>query len=126
MVCMAMTKKETALLFLQRAAFGSVEEAFRMVAPDFRHHNPYFATGADALKVAMAENAIRNADKRLDVQRSLEDGDFVAIHSRIVLQREQPGMAVVHIFRFEGDQIAELWDIGQEVPADTPNADGMF
>ena len=121
-----MTRKDAALLFLQRAAFGSVEEAFRMVAPGFRHHNPHFAAGADALKVAMAENAIRNADKRLDVQRSLEDGDFVAIHSRIVLQREQPGVSVVHIFRFEGSKIAELWDIGQEVPADTPNADGMF
>ena len=121
-----MTRKETALLFLQRAAFGSVEEAFRMVGPGFRHHNPYFAAGADALKVAMAESAIRNADKRLDVQRSLEDGDYVAIHSRIVLQREQPGMSVVHIFRFEGEEIAEFWDIGQEVPADTPNADGMF
>jgi predicted SnoaL-like aldol condensation-catalyzing enzyme len=120
------SRKETALLFLQRAAFGSVEEAFAMVTPDFRHHNPFFAAGADALKVAMAENAIRNADKRLDVQRSLEDGDFVAIHSRIVIQREQPGIATVHIFRFEGERIAELWDIGQEVPADTPNTDGMF
>ena len=121
-----MSRKELALLFLQRAAFGSVEEAFRMVAPGFRHHNPYFEAGADALKVAMAQNAIKNPDKRLDVQRALEDGDFVAIHSRIVLQREQPGAAVVHLFRFEGEKIAELWDIGQEVPAETPNTDGMF
>jgi predicted SnoaL-like aldol condensation-catalyzing enzyme len=97
-----------------------------MVTPGFRHHNPHFAAGADALKVAMAENAIRNPDKRLDMQHALEDGDFVALHSRIVLQREQAGAAVVHIFRFEGDKIAELWDVGQEVPADTPNADGMF
>ena len=26
----------------------------------------------------------------------------------------------------EGDRIAELWDVGQEVPAETPNANGMF
>ena len=97
-----------------------------MVTPGFRHHNPGFEAGALALKVAMAENAIRNPDKRLDVQRALEDGDYVAIHSRIVLQREQMGAAVVHIFRFEGDRIAELWDIGQEVPAESPNTDGMF
>jgi len=115
-----------ALLFLRRAAFGSVEEAFAMVTPGFRHHNPHFQAGAEALKVAMAENAIRNQDKRLDVQRALEDGDFVAIHSRIVLQREQAGSSVVHIFRFEGDRIAELWDVGQDVPADSPNTDGMF
>ena len=26
----------------------------------------------------------------------------------------------------EGDRIAELWDVGQEVPADSPNRNGMF
>ncbi len=121
-----MTRKETALLFLQRAAFGSVDEAFAMVTPDFRHHNPYFAAGADALKVGMAESAIKHTDKRLDVQRALEDGEFVAVHSRVVLQRESQGISVVHIFRFEGDRIAELWDVGQEVPAESPNTIGMF
>ena len=121
-----MSRKDIAGLFLQRAAFGSVDEAFAMVTPGFRHHNPNFAAGADALKVAMAQNAIKLPDKRLDVQRVLEDGDFVAIHSRIVLQREHPGISVVHVFRFEGDRIAELWDIGQEVPAESPNTDGMF
>ena len=121
-----MDKKELAQLFLQRAAFGSVDEAFAMVTPEFRHHNPYFAAGAEALRDAMAESSLKNPDKRLDVQRVLEDGDFVAIHSRIVMQREQKGMAAVHIFRFEGDRIAELWDIGQEVTPESPNSDGMF
>jgi predicted SnoaL-like aldol condensation-catalyzing enzyme len=35
-------------------------------------------------------------------------------------------MAVMHIFRFEGDKIAELWDFGQEAPKDMPNENGMF
>ena len=26
----------------------------------------------------------------------------------------------------EGDRIAELWDVGQEVPPDSPNKNGMF
>jgi hypothetical protein len=29
-------------------------------------------------------------------------------------------------FRFEGDRIAELWDVGQVAPADSPNEYGMF
>ena len=29
-------------------------------------------------------------------------------------------------FRFEDDRIAELWDLAQEVPAETPNTNGMF
>ncbi len=34
--------------------------------------------------------------------------------------------APIIIFRFEGDKVVELWDIGQEIPADTPNEYGMF
>jgi len=30
-------------------------------------------------------------------------------------------VAVVHIFRFEGDPIAELWDIGQPAPDEIKN-----
>ena len=36
------------------------------------------------------------------------------------------GFAVVHIFRFDGDRIVELWDLAQEVPDHSPNANGMF
>ena len=36
------------------------------------------------------------------------------------------GAALVHLFRFEGDRIAELWDIGQAVPEQSVNANGMF
>ena len=34
--------------------------------------------------------------------------------------------AVVHIARFADGKIAELWDLGQEIPKDSPNALGMF
>ena len=44
----------------------------------------------------------------------------------IGVQPGDPGVAVVHVFRFEGDRIAEFWDIGQPVPKDSPNANGMF
>jgi predicted SnoaL-like aldol condensation-catalyzing enzyme len=32
----------------------------------------------------------------------------------------------VHIFRFEGNQIIEEWEVGQEVPQDSPNEHGVF
>ena len=35
-------------------------------------------------------------------------------------------MAVVHIFRFEGGRIAELWDLGMPIPEDSVNENGMF
>jgi hypothetical protein len=30
------------------------------------------------------------------------------------------------MFRFEGDLIAELWDVGQTIEAESPNSDGPF
>jgi predicted SnoaL-like aldol condensation-catalyzing enzyme len=50
----------------------------------------------------------------------------VAVHSRVRQNQADRGAALVHIFRFEGDRIAELWDIGQPVPAESVNAIGMF
>jgi predicted SnoaL-like aldol condensation-catalyzing enzyme len=74
----------------------------------------------------MAENAAKNPGKKLDVQFALEDGDRVAVFSRIKQDPSDRGGAAVHIFRFEDGRIAELWDIGQAVPADSVNENGMF
>jgi hypothetical protein len=32
----------------------------------------------------------------------------------------------VHIFRFAGDRVVELWDVAQPLPADSPNENGAF
>ena len=75
--------------------------------------------------LGMEENAARNPNMDLEIQRPLQDGDLIAVHSRVRPNPDEPGMAVVHIFRFEGNLIAELWDVGQTVPADSPNEHGM-
>lgn len=119
--------KEVALRFLRSAAAGRAQEAKgRYVAPDCVHHNVYFPAGMDALAAAMDEAARRKPDKVLDIQRVIAEGDLVAIHSHVRQDPEDRGAAVMHIFRFEDGKIAEFWDFGQEVPAETPNKDGMF
>jgi predicted SnoaL-like aldol condensation-catalyzing enzyme len=121
------TKKDSAVSFLRLAAAGRVHEAYSQhIASGFRHHNPYFAGDAGALLAGMEENARQNPGKQLDIQRALEDGDLVAVHSHVRHRPGDRGAAVVHIFRFEGDRIAELWDLGQPVPDESPNANGMF
>jgi predicted SnoaL-like aldol condensation-catalyzing enzyme len=121
------TKKTIAVDFLQRAASGSVREAFAShVSAHFRHHNPFFSGDAGSLLEGMEKAARQNPDKRLMVQHTLEDGDFVAVHSHVRQRSDDPGAAVVHLFRFEGDRIVELWDVGQPVPPDAVNANGMF
>jgi predicted SnoaL-like aldol condensation-catalyzing enzyme len=121
------TKKDVAISFLRQAASGSVREAYdKHVSTGFRHHNPFFAGDAQALMVGMEENARQNPDKRLDVLHALEDGDLVAVHSHVRQKPDDRGGVVVHLFRFEGDRIAELWDIGQPVPVESVNQNGMF
>jgi len=121
------SRKEAAISYLRLSSSGKVREAYdAYVGPDFRHHNPFFQGNAQGLMAAMEENAIRFPDKVLEVQHALEDGDFVAVHSRVQLKPGDVEVATVHIFRFECDLIVELWDIGQAMPADSPNENGMF
>jgi len=120
-------RKESAISFLKLAASGNVSEAYaNYISPTFRHHNPYFAGDAESLKKGMAEAAAKFPDTTLEVQHIFEEGELVAVHSRVQHGSGEPEISVVHIFRFEGDRIAELWDVGQVAPADSPNKYGMF
>ena len=113
--------------FLRLVARGKVHEAYsKHVGKDFRHHNAFFRGDAESLMVGMEENALKFPNKTLEILRALEDGDLVAVHSRVKLNASDAGVALVHIFRFQGDRIAEMWDIGQPVPDDSPNQYGMF
>jgi predicted SnoaL-like aldol condensation-catalyzing enzyme len=121
------SRKELAVSFLRLASSGEVREAYdRYIAPDFRHHNPYFRGDAESLKAGMGENAAKFPNQVFEVQRVLEDGDLVAVHSRVRLAPEMPEVAVVHIFRFAGDRIVEARDVGQPAPPVSPNRNGMF
>jgi predicted SnoaL-like aldol condensation-catalyzing enzyme len=119
--------KAAAVSFLQLASSGRVQEAYRLyIAAKCFHHNPYFPGQMDALMTAMEENARQNPDKVIDIQRTLQDGDLVAVHARVRLKPGDLGVATVHIFRFENDRIVEMWDVGQAVPETSLNSNGMF
>jgi predicted SnoaL-like aldol condensation-catalyzing enzyme len=121
------TRKECAISFLKLVASGNVRKAYEEhIAADFCHHNPYFKGDAESLMHGMEANATQFPDKILEVQRALEDGDLVAVHSHVKLKPGDRGLALVHIFRFRGNAIVELWDLGQPVPEEMPNELGMF
>lgn len=124
---MPLTNKDAAVSFLQLASSGQVQEAYaRFVGAGFRHHNPFFEGSAEALMIAMEQNALQNPDKTLEVKCILAEGEFVTVHSHVRHKPGEPGAAVMHIFRFENGRIVELWDVGQPVPEESPNQFGMF
>jgi len=117
---------EVTISFLENAATGKLDEAYSNVAPNFRHHNAYFPGDTESLKAGMADAHKQFPNTKIDVQRTIAEGNLVAVHSRVQHAPDKPAIAVVHIFRFEGDKIAELWDVGMEVPNDSPNENGAF
>jgi predicted SnoaL-like aldol condensation-catalyzing enzyme len=121
------THTDIAMSFLELASSGQVDRAFGdHVTEGFQHHDPYVPRETESLSQAMKQNADEHPDKVFEVQRVLEDGDLVAVHSRVRLDPGGPDAAVVHIFRFENDRIAELWDVAAPVPDGSPNQNGAF
>ena len=120
------SRKQSARNFLALCATGKLDEAYRLVAADFRHHNPYFKGDGASLKAAMADAARKFPRTSIEFQRAVEEGSLVAVHSKVTHQPGGSAIAVVHIFRFKGERIAELWDVAMEAPEDTPNEHGMF
>jgi len=121
------TKKEIAQDFLQLSSKGDSRTAFELyVDQHFKHHNIYFKGDRETLMLAMEENARENPDKVLEIQRTLEDGDLVAVHSKVQMNKGGAEIALIHIFRFIDDKIVELWDFGQPVPPNPVNENGMF
>lgn len=94
-----LTNKERAVNFLELVGSGNVKEAYHnYVSPDFIHHNPFFQGNADSLMAAMEENADKNPDKTFIMKRAIEEHEFVAVHSHVKQNSNEPGTAVVHFF----------------------------
>lgn len=121
------TNSEIATEFLSMAASGRVRDAFeRHVADSFTHHNAYFPSDRASLLVAMEESAASEPNKAFTVKQVMDSGDRVVVLSHLQRARTSQQYAVVHILRFADSRIVEMWDIAQEIPADSPNDLGMF
>ncbi len=121
-----MNNAQRARDFLEAARAGDIATARAMVTATAVHHNMYFAAEMTVLIDAIAAASVQFPASTFTPKRFITDGDMVVIHSHVTHQLGDAGMAVFHMLRFEGDLIAELWDVGQAINADSPNQVGMF
>lgn len=122
-----MTTKHIAQDFLKLASKGNSREAFRLyVGENFKHHNVYFKGDANTLMLAMEESSKSCPNKIFEIHHSLQNENLVSVHSHIKHNDADLGFAVVHLFRFEANKIVELWDLGQAIPTEIINENGMF
>src|SRR6266404_3364465 len=105
----AFDKKETALAFLKLAASGKVSEAFdKYISRSFRHHNPHFRGDAKALKAGMMEAHQKYPNTTIEVQHLFEEGNLVAVHSRVIHSADAQEIAVVHTFHLHDRLTSEM------------------
>ena len=102
------------------------EAAARYLGPYYRQHNPGAADGAESYVAFMKRLAQTYPELRMETKRMIAEGNYVVLHSHLVLKPGDRGLAVVDIFRLEDGKIVEHWDVVQEVPETSANNNTMF
>ncbi len=133
-----LSKKETerkniVLEYFKLVGLGKFKEGLRFFAPECKTHNPYIAGSiavlTDAMIAANKEGISKYPNALFTVKHVLADGDLVVVHTELLSNKSklgEGGLRQAHVFRFEGNQIVEYWDITQQILPNMPNASGAF
>jgi len=104
-----------------------VAEAFKQYSiPEYKQHNPYAATGAQAAIDFLGPYLKQNPEASTEIKRVIAEGDLVAIHNNPKQNPKDRGRAVVDIFRLKNGKVVEHWDVVQDVPEKSFNTNTMF
>jgi len=99
----------------------NTEAVSKYVSADtFIQHNAHLDNGLEAL-AGFLPHLFNNMmpEGTWEVKRVIAEGDMVVVHSLAKPTPAALGMAVVDIFRVEGDKIVEHWDVTTDVPETT-------
>ena len=102
------------------------DAADRYIAPDYIQHNQLVDTGIEPLKAFLRKVRIESPDATHDIKRSFADGDHVIVHYHVRRTPDDPGLAVIDIFRIAEGMIAEHWDSIQPIVPGGPNPHSIF
>ncbi|MDH4874447.1 nuclear transport factor 2 family protein [Pseudomonas sp. BN515] len=99
-----------------RAAFE------RFVAPDYVQHNPHVPTDGAAASLSFLEGfQAQFPALSYEVKRAASSDDLAFVHAHVRTNADDPGAALVDIFRIENGRIAEHWDVLQSIDPQSPN-----
>ena len=92
-----------------------VAEAFKKYAtPGYIQHSP-MATDTQATIQFLQSYLDSTPGHGWELERALADGNLVALHVRSWSSPDDPGRAIVDIFRVENGLVAEHWEVIQPV-----------
>ena len=102
------------------------EAVARYLGSGYRQHNPGAADGPEPFIAFVKWFAQTYPTFRVEPKRIVAEGDLVVLHSHLIREPGDRGMAVVDIFRMEDGKVVEHWDVVQEVPETAANDNTMF
>jgi predicted SnoaL-like aldol condensation-catalyzing enzyme len=102
------------------------EAAAKFLGPRYIQHNPNAADGPEGLKAFINFLREKFPDSRSEVKQVFADGDYVIQHVHSVRVPGSRGSAIINIFKLENGKIVEHWDVIQEIPEKSANANTMF
>ena len=93
----------------------------------FIQHNPHLDNGLHALQ-GFLPHLFNNLmpEGTWEVKRIIAEDDLVVVHSLAKPAPAALGMAVVDIFRVEGQKIVEHWDVTTDVPEKTASGNPII
>jgi predicted SnoaL-like aldol condensation-catalyzing enzyme len=100
--------------------------ASQYLGSGYKQHNPTAADGAEGLRGFIDFLKSRFPNQRGEIKRVIAEGDLVVLHVHSTRGDDTPGRAIVDIFRIENGKVVEHWDVIQDIPAQSANANGMF
>ena len=119
-------QKDIAKAFLQGIITDKVQEVYDLyTSPNFKHHNGFYRGDRESLLEGMIHSNTVFPNKNLTIKLAVSEPPYVTLLSSVKITDDKE-VAVVHIYSFEGEKIAEMWDISQEVPENSPNENGVF
>jgi predicted SnoaL-like aldol condensation-catalyzing enzyme len=119
--------KKTVLDFYERALNQSDFDAAAVhFGPRYIQHNPMIEDGVEGFRRFVRQLKERFPRVRGEIKRIFAEGDFVILHAHAKREPDEPGIAIIDIFRLEAGKIVEHWDVRQPMPETSANPNGMF
>lgn len=105
---------------------GDKKAAEELMLETYKQHNPQAEDGRDGLLSHVADLNAQYPDRRIKFIHLFVDGDYVITHIHFMLVPGSYEAMGMDIFRFEGNKIAEHWDVIQPMPEQSANDNGMY
>ena len=103
-----------------------VEAAQKYIGQEYRQHSPEVADGVEPFVEFISGMQKKHPALTVAISHTLAEGDLVALHVHLMREANDPGQAIMELFRLKRGKIVEHWDVVQPVPATTTSGNSMF